>query len=27
VYASESGVMNFFGALYIRVMSWLSYLY
>jgi multidrug resistance efflux pump len=27
VYAGESGVMNFFGAIYIRAMSWLSYLY
>ena len=27
VYTGEHPVMNFFGALYIRVMSWLSYLY
>lgn len=27
VYAGDSGIMNFFGAIYIRVMSWLSYLY
>ena len=27
VYAGESSIMNFFGAIYIRVMSWLSYLY
>jgi multidrug resistance efflux pump len=27
VYAGDSSVMNFLGAIYIRVMSWLSYLY
>ena len=27
VYAGDSSIMNFFGAIYIRVMSWLSYFY
>ena len=27
VYTGESRIMNFFGAIYIRVMSWLSYFY
>jgi hypothetical protein len=27
VYAGESRIMNFFGAIYIHVMSWLSYFY
>jgi multidrug resistance efflux pump len=27
VYTGENRVMNFFGAVYIRVMSWLSYFY
>jgi multidrug resistance efflux pump len=27
VYTGDHGVMNFFGAVYIRLMSWLSYLY
>jgi len=27
VYAGDNAVMNFFGAVYIRLMSWLSYLY
>ena len=27
VYSGENPVMNVFGALYIRAMSWLSYLY